>query len=188
MPKIIDEEKVFAATAKIFVTRSYEFATIQDIAEEAGVNAATLYRKYGTKANLIEQALAYTLVGTPLDNIAYTGDLRADLLAIVHAHIEAHTLHGDIIMALLMQASEHEVLKRVLTERPLIHLGMIFQIIQQYQEQGLLKQQSPMIIIANLLGPIIIGKMFERAMAPMPNIEIDAQEYVDSFLHGKAAQ
>lgn len=186
MPKVIEQEKVFSATVKIFVTHSYETTTIKDIADEAGVNEATLYRKYGTKAGLIEQALEHHLSDTPLDRVTYTGDLKADLVAIVQAHIETHAMHSDILSALLAQAPGQSELRSAMS-RPLAHIAGVAGILQQYQDRGLLKTESPLAMVGVLLGPIIIRQMFQRAMrGSLPGLPIDPQEYVDDFLYGKS--
>lgn len=185
MPKIIEEEKVFTATVKVFVANGYENTTIKNIAGEAGINEATLYRKYGTKASLIERALEDRLSDTPLDRLVYTGDLNADLLAIVQAHLETHQAHSEILSALLSQVPQHSELKNTLA-RPLAHIGNVIKIIRQYQMQGLLKEEHPVVTVSTLLGPIIVSQMFERAMGNLPNMVIIPHKYVDHFLHGKS--
>ena len=56
------------------------------IAEVAGVNEVTLFRRYGSKAGLFEKVIEHQLADTPLSKLVYTGDLEADLLAIVEAY------------------------------------------------------------------------------------------------------
>lgn len=184
MPKVIEEEKVFTATVKIFVARSYKSTTIKEIAEEAGVNEATLYRKYGSKANLIEQALDHRLSDTPLDKIAYTGDLNADLVAIVEAQLETHKVHGEILSILLAEVPRYAALKNTLA-RPMAHILGVATILQQYQMQGLLKDEFPMATVGVLLGPLIVREMFANALGRLPVPSPDAQKYVDDFLRGK---
>ena len=187
MPKLIDEEKVFVATIKIFIARGYEHTTTKDIAAEAGVHEATLYRKYGSKAGLIERALEYRLSDTPLDKVTYTGDLEADLVRIVQAQIETHTtVHNDILSVLLAEVPLHVELKNAMA-RPLAHIARVANILHEYQMQGLLKEESILATVGVLLGPIIMRGMFERAVPflPVPPPP-DPQEYVDHFLHGKS--
>ena len=52
MPKIIDETKIFNATMNFFMSLGYDRATTKEIADIAGVNEVTLFRKYGSKAGL----------------------------------------------------------------------------------------------------------------------------------------
>ena len=184
MPKVIEDEKVFSAAVKTFLTCGYESATIQNIAKAADVHEATLYRKYGTKANLIEKAIQFQLAETPLDKVIYTGDLRADLEAIVQAQIETDALYGDILSMLLVEVPLYEELKNTLA-KPLGHIGSVANIIARYQMQGLLKKESPIATVGVLLGPIIMKSMFDRALGNTGLLPPDPYEYVDHFLHGK---
>ena len=79
MPKVIDETKIFSAALDILVSHGYEGATTQKIADIAGVNEVTLFRKYGSKAGLFEKVIEHQLTGTPLSKLVYTGELEADL-------------------------------------------------------------------------------------------------------------
>ena len=55
MPKVIDENNIFKTVIDMFISRGYEGAITKEIAEVAGVNEATLFRKYGSKAKLFER-------------------------------------------------------------------------------------------------------------------------------------
>lgn len=184
MPKVIDEEKVFAAVLDILVTHGYENATTKGIAAAAGFHEATLFRKYGNKASLIEKAVEAQLSATPLSRLQYTGDLKSDLVAIVDAYIETNRTHGSIIPALLFEIPQHPELKDALS-RPLINIQAIIDIIQRYQEQGLLKQESPLSAVSSLIGPIMVQQMFRRAVSNMTFQALSSQEHVDAFLHGR---
>ena len=59
MPKVIDETKIFSAALDILISHGYEGATTQKIADVAGVNEVTLFRKYGSKAGLFEKVIEH---------------------------------------------------------------------------------------------------------------------------------
>jgi AcrR family transcriptional regulator len=68
---------VLAATLELLAERGYERTELPEVARRAGVNAATVYRRWGSKARLAGEALlerAEPLVPTP-----DTGALRTDL-------------------------------------------------------------------------------------------------------------
>jgi AcrR family transcriptional regulator len=81
---------VLAATLEVLGEQGYEAAELPEIARRAGVHPTTVYRRWGTKAQLVGEALierAATLSPTP-----DTGALRTDLerllldgAALVHA-------------------------------------------------------------------------------------------------------
>lgn len=186
MPKVIDEVVVYRATLSLFVTHGYEGTRTKEIAAVAKIHEATLFRKYGSKANLIVQAIEATLSDTPLHTVAYTGDLHADLQAIVRAYLETDTQHGAIIPMLLSQVQQYPELKAALARLGRDIEGMSA-IIQRYQQQGLLKTEAPRITLSALLGPLMTRQMFRRAFVGVQPLAIDAEQVVLFFLHGHAA-
>ena len=186
MPKVIDDIKIFEAAINILMSMGYDRATTHKIAEIAGVNEVTLFRKYGSKARLFEQAITYQLSETPLNRLVYTGDLEADMLAIVRAYAETYARYGDIIAIILLELPRNPDLNTSVST-PLQNLQGTIEILQRYQAQGELKQESTLITISALLGPIMVYGMINHATLDMDMPPIDLQSHVDAFLQGRKA-
>ncbi|MEZ4869029.1 MAG: TetR/AcrR family transcriptional regulator [Caldilineaceae bacterium] len=185
MPKVINDENVFKAVIAILVDRGYENATTKEIAEAAGFHEATLFRKYGTKASLTAKAMDAQLSTTPLSQLSYTGDLKADLCAIVQAYIDTNEQYGPVIPLLLAEAPRHPELKAALA-RPLANIAGIVSIIQHYQGQGLLRTEAPLMTIGVLIGPLMSRQLLQRAVNDLPPIVVNVQDYVAAFLQGRS--
>lgn len=184
MPKVIDETRIFSAAINILMSLGYDGATTKEIADIAGVNEVTIFRKYGSKAGLFEKAIEQQLADTPLNKLVYTGDLEADLLAIVEAYIETNETYGDIIPIILIELPRNPDLQGSI-DTPWKNLEGVIEILQTYQKRGLLKNESPLETISTLLGPIMINQMFRHANLNLPIPTIGLQEHVDSFLYGR---
>ena len=184
MPKVIDETKIFSAALEILIAHGYEGATTQKIAEVAGVNEVTLFRKYGSKAGLFEKVIEHQLADTPLNKLAYTGDLKTDLLAIVEAYVETNETHGNIIPLLLIEMPRYPDLQGSFNT-PWKNLQGIIKIIQKYQKQGELRDESPLACLTALIGPILVSQMLRHANLNLPVPAMDSQAYVDAFLSGR---
>ncbi len=184
MPKVIDETKIFSAALDILVSHGYEGATTQKIADIAGVNEVTLFRKYGSKAGLFEKVIEHQLADTPLNNLVYTGDLNSDLLAIVEAYIETNETHGNIIPLLLIEMPRYPDLQGSFNT-PWKNIQVIINIIQKYQNQGQLKNESPLACLTALIGPILVSQMLLHANLTLPVPAIDSQAHVEAFLQGR---
>ncbi len=185
MPKIIDEEIVFRAVMDIIVTRGYENATTKEMAVAAGIHEATLFRKYENKMNLVARAIEQQFSKAPLAKLTYSGDLEADLLAMVQAYIDTYEMYGAIMATVLTEIPRHPELAAAL-KTPLANIQILVKIIAQYQTQGVLKQESPLTSISVLLGPLMLNYMFGHANPDLPIQDIAPQEYVSAFLHGRA--
>ena len=184
MPKVIDEASIFRTVVDKLVSHGYEGATTKEIAEIAGVNEATLFRKYGSKAELFEKAVNHQLSGTPLNKLVYTGEIEVDLLAIVDAYMETNALYGEIIPTLLAELPRHPELKGAFNTA-WGNIQNILKIIQEYQSQGLLKSEAPLTSLNALIGPLMTGQMIRRANRGLPIPEMDVSVHVDAFLHGR---
>jgi len=184
MPKVIDEKKIFSAALEILIAHGYEGATTQKIADVAEVNEVTLFRKYGSKAGLFEKVIEHQLSDTPLNKLAYTGDLEADLLAIVNAYVETNETHGNIIPLLLIEMPRYPDLQGSFNT-PWKNLQGIIKIIQKYQKQGLLTNETPFASLIALIGPILVGQMLRHANLNLPVPNMNPQAHVDSFLNGR---
>lgn len=184
MPKVIDETKIFSAAINILMSLGYDGATTKEIADIAGVNEVTLFRKYGSKAGLFEKAIEHQLADTPLNKLVYTGDIEADLLVILEAYIETNERYGDIIPIILLELPRNPDLQSSVNT-PLNNLQSATKIIQKYQKQGLLKKEAPLATLSALMGPIMINQMFRHASLDLPIPPIDPQVHVDYFLNGR---
>ena len=184
MPKVIDETNIFDAALDLLVSHGYEGATTKKIADNAGVNEVTLYRKYGSKAGLFEKVIEYQLSDTPLNRLCYTGDLEADLLAIVEAYMETNDTYGEIIPIILIELHRYPDLHESFNT-PWKNIQTIIRIIQNYQQQGQLINESPLLSLSVLIGPIMIHQMFQRANLNLPVPTIDPHAHVGAFLHGR---
>lgn len=185
MPKMIDEERAFAAVVAILTKKGYESATTKDLAAAADMNEATLFRKYKNKINLVARAIEQQFSKVPLTKLIYSGDLEADLLAMVQAYIETYEQYGAIMATILIEIPRRPELATAL-KTPLANLQILAKIIAQYQTQGQLKQEHPLTSLSVLLGPLMMNYMLQHANPDIPIQTINPQEYVNAFLYGSA--
>lgn len=85
-------ESVFAAVAAELASRDYADISVESIAERAGVHKTTVYRRWGSKTELIRQTLAGAAsAGIPVPD---TGSLEHDLRALARAVAEVLSAPG----------------------------------------------------------------------------------------------
>ncbi|MEM7334630.1 MAG: helix-turn-helix domain-containing protein, partial [Chloroflexota bacterium] len=78
MPKVVDQTQIFNAVIELLIKKGYAGTTTKEIAQVAGINEVTLFRRYHSKAQLVIQAVEnlanHEMMG---DSIQFTGDLEA---------------------------------------------------------------------------------------------------------------
>ncbi|MEO1441928.1 MAG: TetR/AcrR family transcriptional regulator, partial [Chloroflexota bacterium] len=89
MPKKIYDEAVFQVVVDTLVERGYAGATTKHIAEIAGISEVSLFRKYGSKAELVLTAVRGHIFNPTANDALYTGDVFADLLRLVTLYDKA---------------------------------------------------------------------------------------------------
>jgi len=87
---------VLEATLDELVERGYGEMTVQGIADRAGVNKTSLYRRWRGKGGLLAEAL--TSMSMPATEPPDTGSLRRDLLVLWQTAPRGHT-PGDVTRA-----------------------------------------------------------------------------------------
>lgn len=70
---------VLSAAADLMLAGGFEHLTVEGIAAAAGVGKQTVYRWWGSKAEVVVEAIAEKYLDVPIGGPADTGDLRADL-------------------------------------------------------------------------------------------------------------
>ena len=106
MPKVITDGQIFQAVMEVIAKLGYAGATTRQIADAAGVSEVTLFRKYGSKAELVKRAISALVEQTEFESATqYTGDLRADLLRVLRAYQEGVVRNEHFFFVLFAELS-----------------------------------------------------------------------------------
>jgi AcrR family transcriptional regulator len=185
MPRIVDEPAIFEAVMALFAAHGYDGMTTRDVATAAGVNEATLFRRYGSKAELVRRAINEQWRHVPLASVTTTGNVLDDLVAIVEAYEETSRSHGAIVTTLLVELMRHRDLAPAF-EGGMENIRQLVAVITAHQEAGRLRPENPVAALTALLGPLMVTEMFRRAGIAHPPDRIDAVDHVRAFMVGRA--
>jgi AcrR family transcriptional regulator len=180
---VIDEQHLFEVAASLFVQHGYAGTTTKEIAEATGVNEATLFRRYGSKLQLLEKAINHQWRDVPLAHVTYTGDVNRDLAAIVEAYVETNRLRGPILQALLAELARSPDLRGAFGAAAR-NIATVASIVERHQAEGRLRSEDSMHTVNALIGPLMVSEMF-RGAGLETTTPIDADEHVSRFLEGR---
>lgn len=184
MPKLVRDEEIFAAVIEVMLAHGYAGATTQQIAETAGINEVTLYRRFNSKAELVKATIAHEVQRSQVHSIRYTGDVHADLLEVVARYYGSVQARGDFMPMILSELPRHPELSDALVE-PMTIMAVIGELMTRYQENGVLRKENSLHAVSGLLGPLIVIAMLRRAdpdlSIPLPDLDA----HVAAFLHGR---
>src|SRR3954463_4818279 len=97
MRSMISRERILEAATRVYSKYGFRGATTRLIAAEAGVNEVTLFRTFGSKAQLLQAMLSSHTTATSVPVIAETGDARSALLDWCRSVLEHLRTHAHII-------------------------------------------------------------------------------------------
>ena len=176
------QQAVLKATVDVLYESGFDALSIRAIAERAEVHESSIYRRWGTKADLVVDALLSRLgqeVPTP-----DTGSLREDLLATLRA--AAAFLGTPLGENLVLMALRQDLVSDTDNERFLIdRVTRAALILDRAETRGELRPGiDRFLALETLIGPMYLRFLLTRE----PLNESAFESVVDLLLTGIAAQ
>jgi AcrR family transcriptional regulator len=162
---------IAAATLELLVEDGYQATTIQAIARRAGVSAPSVYRRWSSKAELIEEAVFPSGLLAPE---AITGDVITDLQPYclqILTYLADPAIRAAIPGLLVEYQNDHEMWQRGI-ERSVTPMRASFR-------DYIAKTGREPAIDADQLFDVMLGALFTRALN-------DGADGADEFAHAVA--
>jgi AcrR family transcriptional regulator len=157
------------ATLELLAERGFQAATMDAIAERAGVSKNTIYRRWSSKELLIAEALREL---TAPAEVARKGDIYASLLEHIRdvARILADPLVGRLLPGLLGELQRNPSFADAYADRVVRpRRQAIIDLIEGAIAQGKLRSDARPDEVADLLiGPLLLRHLFEPGLPRPP--------------------
>lgn len=171
-------ERLVDAAARVFERDGFEGATVAQIANEAGVSSGAIYAHYGSKAELLvdalrvyaERAISSLFASTPRDDVAA---LLLTLASRLRTRDRADTA---LISEALLASRRDAELAAVLSEAVADHQRFMTSMLARGQADGVLADDIPADVSARFaltlsLGSMLVGRL---DLPPIDRNEWDA--------------
>lgn len=184
-------EALLNATLEVVAQRGLKGATTRLIAQHAGVNEVTLFRKYGNKTGLIKAAVLARAGALQRQAVQYSGDLEHDLIHLTREYQLALSTFGPFIRVIINEFPRHPELKEVLEGGPRQLFAEIAALLLRYQQAGKLRPEPMTTLLPALIGPVVLPYLMSDVaplllQAQMPALK--PETHVQHFLHGRAPE
>jgi AcrR family transcriptional regulator len=183
-------DRILAACRAVFSRAGFEAATLEDIAREAGVGPATVYRQFGDKEGLISAFAGHIGPRRAMQEVALhpTGDLRADLERVAATVIRYAAEDLDLLKLALLERIRGGRWAELMKASPLRAQTLLTRLLESYAATGALGPNEPRrmaqvfagMLFAFFAGPVLEGQ-------PMPDPEETARFITHVFLDGLAS-
>lgn len=101
------ETRILTAASELFADRGYANTTTRAIAERAGVNEVTVFRRFENKAGVLRalgERWAQTMAGVVVPQLPDPSDTRGTLAALARMEIDGAIRDGGVAMRLAFDA------------------------------------------------------------------------------------
>lgn len=126
-------QRILDAAYALFREQGIDATTTRQIAEQAGVNEVTIFRRFGNKEGLVEAILARFFADEPMNGMldhAPSGDRRRDLERLCREIMDLHVEREDFMRFVLVNLShrpEYAGMLRMMQQAMLTRMGQLFE-------------------------------------------------------------
>ena len=155
-------EKILTAARKVFAEKGYSGAHVDEIAERAGVNKATLYYQIGDKdtlyANVIHQVIGNAAQGIAhaVAKVNHPEEKLKVYVNCIAANVDKNPELPSILMREIAADGAH--LPRVVVEDIVSVLKILVGILDEGRKKGIFVEVVPFLIHMMIVGTILFYK------------------------------
>lgn len=179
--------RILAAAARVYAQYGFRGATTRRIASEADVNEVTLFRTFGSKADLLEAMLQTQVCSTELPLLGFDDDLDPETnlrqwCSRVFDHLRAH---ADLIRKTIGEAQERPDAACAACERSNSAGPALVRYLEKLREKGQVDRDTDLHAAVSMLMSALFGDALYRDIMPdaFPQpVEAAAARYVQTFM------
>jgi AcrR family transcriptional regulator len=182
----VTDVTMFDAALAVLAERGYAGATTRRIAEAAGINEVTLFRRFGDKRQLILAAIHADISRLADNGLTTTGDIEADLIRVVEYYSGIYQHRNGLVGTLLLEGARNPDVAALIKE-PLGAMSRLAEIFAGYQRVGQMVEEPTDFAVQALLAPLLVITLLRSVTSS--EIEFpDARTVVQRFLKGRLAE
>lgn len=186
-------DRVIAAANDLFAERGYANTTTRAIAEKAGVNEVTLFRRFGSKAGILRawaEDAAADMAGFAIAEVKEPQDLRSTLDALAQLEVRSALTRGGAAMRLAFDAATVPEVAEVLGDGPRANLTGLAGFLRERQVAGELRDDIDPHVMAEAFFSLTSSVVMIRTVLVPDGQPYDlspeavVSQLVDLFLSG----
>lgn len=182
---MVSRDRLLEAAAQVFAESGFRGATTRRIAEVAGVNEVTLFRQFGSKSQLLAEAMScvHPVCGRQLPD--EPGDVERELVEWSAAHLESMRGMAAVIRRTLAELDEHPELRAVISEAKTPYHHQLVAYATRVCRPTTAAQRDELRTACSMLSSALFADAIGREVVPAAYPEGEqtaARKYVRQFL------
>jgi AcrR family transcriptional regulator len=160
--------RILDAAATIFAEAGFRGATTRRIADRAGVNEVTIFRTFGSKRELIREAIRSAAPGVQGLELfpAEPVDPRAELTAFATSHLARLRAARTLIRKCMGESTEHPEIMSFVADRPVHVRDQLRSYLERALQRGLLNAGADLDAAAVMLTGVLFADAMGRDIMP----------------------
>lgn len=185
--------QILAAAAELFAERGYKGTTTRAIAERAGVNEVTIFRRFQNKQGVLRalgESWQSSMAGYAIPALPEPADTRATLTALAQLEVHQATAYGAVAMRLAMDASVSPEVADMLGEGTGDNFAGLVAYLAERQAAGDLRQNLDPRVMAEAFFALTSTLVLSRQVLGRRAVEDDLaageveRQLLDLFMTG----
>jgi len=189
--------EITAAALKVFATRGFAAARLEDVAKQAGVSKATIYLYFDSKVELFKAVLAAEALPRISQMEAMiegfegpSSDLIRGLLAFAKSNLIGSPDLRKMLKTVMAEAGNFPELARYHLDTVVLRvLGNIQRILERGIKRGEFRPCDTLMTAQCIFGPVLMNALAQEAFGDIPEFETSRllDTHVEFVLRGLAA-
>ena len=181
--------KIIHATMELIMDRGYTAATTRDIADRAGINECTIFRKFKGKKEIVLSAMSLPDWNPCLrkEDFVYRGDLEEDLISFARVYMKKVTPQMVKVSIGLRTPELFAETAEGILEVPKVFKKVLTDYFREMYEKGLI-QNNHFESMAMTVLSMNFGFVFLKASFGEKLTELEKEQYIEesvrSFVSG----
>jgi TetR/AcrR family transcriptional regulator len=180
--------KIIEATLGLVGKFGFKGTTTREIAQEAGVNEVTIFRRFGSKESLVRASMSYlqqqlkkAFEEKKRDR---TGDFRADLTNLVLSMMEILARRSEMVAALFSEAQREPYVLEVADSTLTFVLGIAREFLRGYRlDEGDVDSVTLSIVSFSFFRIVVRERVLERQFTAESRKK-ELESHVDLLISG----
>jgi AcrR family transcriptional regulator len=173
------EDRILNAAEHLFASQGYAGTPTRALAERAGVNEVTLFRRFGSKAGVLralgarvaEQTAGLTSVELPDDE-----ELAVAVTRLVQAEVVAARRFGALTVRLAIESASHPEVAQALAAGTGTNRASVAGFVRARQQRGQLRADLPAELLAETFFAMTSGLVLGRQLVSPADGAADADD------------
>jgi AcrR family transcriptional regulator len=183
---MVSRDKLLEAAAQVFAESGFRGATTRRIAEVAGVNEVTLFRLFGSKAQLLAEAMSCVHMEGGIRPLPLEpAEVERELTEWSEAHLASMRAMRTVIRRTMAELDEHPEMRSVIADAKAPYVHQLFDYACKVRQPEGPEERAELHTACTMLSSALFADALGRDVVPAAYpepAEDAARKYVQVFL------